>query len=84
MGWISAVDLIQTVSRSFAACGVPVESEVSKSKSMPSGDLTLVCLDGFDFIKRCWHQLDAKESMEHQRFVEVFERLKLPLTAGKR
>ena len=36
----------------FKDCGVPPCTELRKDSNFPEGDFSIVCMDGFDFIRR--------------------------------
>ena len=54
MGWLGAVDVMQAMARRliFKDCGVPPSTELRKDSNLPEGDVSIVCMDGFDFIRR--------------------------------
>jgi hypothetical protein len=91
MGWLGAVDLMQCMARRFVfgLCGVSSSTELLKNKPLPEGDISVVCMDGFDFIRRLrvlGGKIDTKafeSSAEHGRFVDACAGLGLPLNAGK-
>ena len=90
MGCTFAVDLMQSMARRyvFGLCDVPEETELRRDRAIPSGDISVVCMDGFDFLRRL--KLDEilgsppwEESIEHRAFVSRCKALGLPLNAGK-
>ena len=50
MGWLGAVDVMQSMARRlvFDTCSVPPEAELRKDKELPEPDIAVVCMDGFD------------------------------------
>ena len=91
MGWVAAVDVVQTVARHlvFGEAGVPREYEVSKGAALPSSGVhAFVYLDGLDLvrkIKRAFVKLlSGKPSEEFVRFEAACGRLGLALNLGKR
>ena len=90
MGWFGAVDVMQCMARRFVLgrCGVAAAAELKKDQEVPDGDIAIVCMDGFGFIRR----LEAVRvganspgpSAEHDRFVKACADIGLPLNAGKR
>ena len=54
MGWLGAVDIMQAMARRliFKDCGVPPSTELRKGGNFPEGDVSIVCMGGFDFIRR--------------------------------
>ena len=87
MGWVGAVDLMQNMARRlvFSTCGVHPSTEMRKDKGVPPEDVAVVCMDGFDFLRRVplGPDPEACESPEHAAFVETCARLNIPLNAGK-
>ncbi|CAK0908038.1 unnamed protein product, partial [Prorocentrum cordatum] len=91
MGWLGAVDLMQCMARRFVfgLCGVSANTELSKEQEVPSGDISVVCMDGFDFVRRLrvlsgkLDELQFEASEEHGRFVQTCSELGLPLNAAK-
>ena len=92
MGWSGAVDVMQSMARLFVfnLAQVHPKSELCKHAVLPSGDVSVVCMDGFDTIRRVCRERPAddssppEESPQHRRFVQVCEQLGLPLNDGKR
>ena len=91
MGWLSSVAVIQSIVRTlvFEEAGVPVASEVAKTKAIPDDDdLTVIYLDSFDELRRidkgCREVLEKESSERHKQFLKVCEKRGLPLNAGKR
>ena len=55
MGWVGAVDLMQSMAGRlvFKTCEIDPGTEVNKEKQMPKGDeLTVVCIDGADHLRK--------------------------------
>ena len=54
MGFIGAVDVMQCFARRFVfnLCGVSPKAEMKKDQKLPEGEIAIVCLDGFDFIRK--------------------------------
>ena len=88
MGWVGAVDLMQAMARRlvFKTSGIDPGTEMHKNKKMPKGDeLTVVCMDGVDHLRKVKAAAAAvEETSGHRRFAEECQRLGLPLNAGKR
>lgn len=53
-GWIGAVDLMQDMARRvvFSKSGTPPDTEQLKSQPVPKEDVSVVCMDGFDFLEK--------------------------------
>ena len=89
MGWIGAVDVMQCMARRFVfgRCGISPDTELRKDKGAPEGDISVVCMDSFDFIRRaCAFATvidQAEASSEHGRFVSACADVALPLNAGE-
>ncbi|CAK0814125.1 unnamed protein product, partial [Prorocentrum cordatum] len=93
MGWIGAVDIMQALARRLVYETVPVDgaTELRKDAPVPTGDVSLVCMGGFDYVSRVRGLLDAmgpgseegSGSVPHGRFVDVCGRLRIPLNVGK-
>ncbi len=90
MGWVGAVDVMQCMARRFVfgRCEVAPSTELRKDESVPEGDISVVCMDGFDFFRRLRVFRDGIDqeslSREHGRFVAACAAIGLPLNAGKR
>ena len=91
MGWLSSVSVIQAIVRSlvFTEAGVPVSSEIAKTKPIPDDDdLTVIYLDSFDQLRRldrrCAEALKETSSQRHQDFLRVCKAKGLPLNKAKR
>ena len=90
MGCTFAVDLMQSMARRFVfgICGIPGETEMRKDSSFPQGDISVVCIDGFDFLRKLPLETflgegTLEETAEHRGFVSRCKALGLPLNAGK-
>ena len=91
MGWLGAVDVMQAMARRliFKDCGVSPGTELRKDSNLPEGDVSIVCMDGFDFIRRVkvlGDMFDApsrKRSDEMESFINTCRGLGLPLNASK-
>ena len=91
MGWLGAVDVAQAMARRliFKDCGVPPSTELRKDSNLPEGDVSIVCMDGFDFIRRVkvlgdmFDTLSRKRSDEMGSFINTCRDLGLPLNASK-
>ena len=73
----------------FEVAGIPVESEVAKTKALPqSDDLTVIYFNSYDQLrwldKECQAVLEGVPSDRHQRFLAVCEKKGLPLNEAKR
>ena len=76
MGWLGAVDVMQAMARRliFEDCGVPPSTELRKDSNLPEGDVSSVCMGGFDFIRRvevwgtCLMRLPGKGLMKWDHF----------------
>ena len=72
----------------FKDCGVPPSNELRKEINLPEGDVSIVCMDGFDFIRRVkvlGDMFDApsgKSSEEMESFISTCCELGLPLNAS--
>ena len=67
----------------FEVAGIPVESEVAKTKALPqSDDLTVIYFNSYDQLrwldKECQAVLEGVPSDRHQRFLAVCEKKGLP------
>ena len=91
MGWLGAVDVMQAMARKliFNTCNVFPSIELCKDSDLPEGDVSIVCMDGFDFIKRVkmlGDMFDApsrERSKEMESFITTCRDLGLPLNASK-
>ena len=92
MGWLNAVDVIQNFIRRFVfqTCDIPPHLEARKDKPPPKGDAVVVCMDGFDYVRRVNKALSEQvldketvRSPEMTRFARECELRKLPLNVGK-
>ncbi|CAK0851598.1 unnamed protein product, partial [Prorocentrum cordatum] len=91
MGWLGAVDVMQAMARRyvFQFGGVHRNTELRKDQPIPEVDISLVCLDGFDFIRHAQviggrHGAGIPErSAERQRFAQACKELGLPLNVRK-
>ena len=90
MGCTFAVDVMQSMARNyvFKLCGVPSNTELRRDGPMPDGDISLVCLDGFDYIRKTnFSKLlgkgEYKNSEAHDSFVRASHKLGLPLNVAK-
>ena len=61
MGWTGAVDVAQSVLRElvFGVAGVDPTTEFRKDRPIPEGDISILCLDGFDFLRRTREALES-------------------------
>ena len=89
MGWIGAVDVMQCMARRlvFGFAGVDPATELRKDAAVPADDIAVVCMDGFNFVRKIRAVTAAASSQgseEHARFVKECDKLKLPLNVGKR
>ena len=91
MGWLSSVSVIQAIVRTlvFSEAGVPVSSEIAKTKPIPEDDdLTVIYLDSFDQLRRldkgCAGVLKEGSSRRHQAFLKVCQGKGLPPNKAKR
>ena len=89
MGWLNAVDVIQNFIHRFAfqTCDIPPHLEARKDKPPPKGDAVVVCMDGFDYVRRVnkalSEQVLGKENMrnpEMARFARECELRKFSST----
>ena len=73
MGWLGAVDVMQSMARRlvFDACRVPPEAELRKDKELPEPDIAVVCMDGFDYVERVNLLDSAFNGTGPKRFKEV-------------
>lgn len=90
MGCTFAVDAMQCMARKyvFELCNVPLSTELRRDSPMPEDDISLVCLDGFDYIRKTdFSSLLGKGSLKtseaHAKFVQTSHKLGLPLNAAK-
>lgn len=90
MGCTFAVDVMQCMARKyvFKLCQVPSDTELNRNSSLPDENISLVCLDGFDYIRKTnFSSLLGKgahkNSAEHEKFVRTSHSLGLPLNAAK-
>ena len=51
MGWIGAVDVMQCMARQlvYGTCKVPAHTELRKDRGVPPEEVSIVCMDGFDY-----------------------------------
>ena len=90
MGFVGAVDVMQAMARQlvFETCGVDSLTELHKQCPLPAGDISVVCMDGFDSIRRL--KVDeagscgSQSSPEHYHFVEACHARNIPRNAAKR
>ena len=89
MGWINSVDLIQNFIRRFVfnLIRVPASMEMGPKTKMPEGDIAVVCMDGFDLVRKIARSTEvAVGSKRHKymrRFIQACEAWKLPRNVGK-
>ena len=90
MGCTFAVDLMQSMARRFVfrLCGVPESSEMRRDRRLPPDDVSVVCMDGFDFFRKVplsefLGPNSLGETEEHEKFVKRCKEIGLPLNAGK-
>ena len=91
MGWLGAVDVLQSMARRlvFDTCRVPTEAELRKDKELPEPDIAVVCMGGFDYVERVSLLDSAFDGTGPQRFKEVSDfvdacrKLNFPLNASK-
>ena len=90
MGCTFAVDVMQCMARKyvFDLCQVPPETELRRDSPFPEDDISLVCLDGFDYIRKTdFSSLLGKGSLKsssaHEKFIRTSHKLGLPLNAAK-
>ncbi|CAK0841665.1 unnamed protein product [Prorocentrum cordatum] len=93
MGWVGAVDVMQYMARKlvFHTAAVSPICELRKDKAVPSEDIAIVCMDGYDHLSKVKILLDGlaedpagegrSEAMD--RFVAVCAAQGVPLNAGK-
>ena len=91
MGFQGSVDVAQAILRElvFGICGVNPATEFRKDSPLPAGaGISILCLDGFDFIRVVSGALGdfytLSPSVQHDRFVSQCEAMGLPLNAAKR
>ena len=92
MGVVFAVEIMQSMARRFVfkLCDVRRETELNKDFPIPDKQISVVCMDGFDVIRRIQELGDmlaaqqVHESPEHRRFVDRCAAIGLPLNVGKR
>jgi len=74
MGCTFAVDVAQDLLRElvFGEAAIPSASEMRKSAALPAGDISILCLDGYDHVRRVKDALtnlqDVEESQHTLRF----------------
>ena len=87
MGFVGAVDIMQTMARRliFDTCGVDLAEELHKAKRVPVGNTAVVCMDGFDYVRRIAKgtQETAEPSEQIRKFRAACARFGLPISAGK-
>jgi len=92
MGWIGAVDVMQCMARRlvYGTCDVLAASELRKDRDLPREDVSVVCMDGFDYVRRVQQlgegimsQDTSSRSARVERFVAVCKELGLPLNSSK-
>ncbi|CAK0901946.1 unnamed protein product [Prorocentrum cordatum] len=84
MGSKIAVSIMQRVIRTlvFDIVGADPRTELRRDRAFPDGDVSIVCLDGFDFVRKAQSRLcklQIVESMEHQHFVAACAKHGIPL-----
>ncbi|CAK0904396.1 unnamed protein product [Prorocentrum cordatum] len=88
MGSKIAVSIMQRVIRTlvFDIVGADPRAELRRDRAFPDGDVSIVCLDGFDFVRKAQSRLcklQIVESMEHQHFVAACAKHGIPLNPAK-
>ncbi|CAK0801547.1 unnamed protein product, partial [Prorocentrum cordatum] len=88
MGSKAAVSIMQRVIRAlvFERTNVRSDTELRPDRPTPQGDVSVACLDGFDFARQARTRLgnlDEPESAEHSAFVHTCQSYGIPLNAGK-
>ena len=99
MGWINSVALLQNFLRNllFRTIGVSWKLDVNPRQRVLKGDAVVACMDGADYLTRLrqvgteLRRWDGKElpgpGQRHpvmQKFVDVCEKLGLPVNAAKK
>ncbi|CAK0882079.1 unnamed protein product [Prorocentrum cordatum] len=88
MGSKIAVSIMQRVIRAlvFDIVGADPRTELRRGRAFPDGDVSIVCLDGFYFVRKAQSRLcklQIVESMEHQHFVAACAKHGIPLNPAK-
>ena len=90
MGCKWAVDVAQFLQRGlvFTTSGVDPATEMRKDHPLPENEVSILCLDGFDYLRRVETSLGSldglKGSSQMEAFTAVCARLGLPVNTGKR
>ena len=73
MGWLGAVDVTHAVARRlfFHESHVSQISELRKDRDLPEGDVSFVCMDGFDYIQGINILGDMFDSPSTERSTEM-------------
>ena len=89
MGWLNSVDLCQFVCRRFVinVVGVLESLELRPRKATPREDVAVLCMDGFDLVRRVKKlRKVVRTGRRHpymEKFVEKCREWRLPLNSGK-
>ena len=91
MGWLGAVDVMQSMARRlvFDTCRVPPEADLRKDQELPDPDVAVVCMDGFDYLERvnlldsAFDVIGPKGSKEVSDFVDTCRKLGLIVSVSK-
>eukprot|EP00959_Pyramimonas_sp_CCMP1952_P459965 9479104-Pyramimonas_sp.AAC.2 len=91
MGWVGAVDVMQYMARKlvFQTAAVPPFCELRKDTAVPTQDIAIACMDGYDHLSKVKLLVDdiseapPGRSGPMERFVAVCAAQGAPLNAGK-